>query len=191
MMKLYEIKEKAVKTGRAVFNISQLSNLIGKPKETAKVYLNRLINKGLAIKIRKGVISFTDDQYIIATQLIEPSYISLHTALLYHQKIQQVPKYIQCITTINSIKLENLGIIYHKVKPSIFFGFKRKRKGDSYIHIATPEKALFDALYLNQMSQEEAEEIIELLNIKEFEKIVKRARIRKIKRWLKSYLRKR
>lgn len=158
---LYEIREKALKSGRAVYSIQQLANLIGKPKSIAKVYASRMVKKGLAKKLLRGKISFIDDDHIIATQLIEPSYISLLSALLFHGLIQQIPANIQCVTTKNSIKYPKFGIVYHKISPSLFYGYEKYKKESSYIMVAKAEKALIDSVYLNLIKKDDARMLME------------------------------
>src|SRR3989344_748626 len=102
-LSLYKIRDLSLESGRAVFSVQQLSNLIGKSRAVATVYSNRLVRKGLAFRVLKGKISFIDDDFIVATQLIEPSYISLDSALLFHGIITQVPKSVECVTTKNSL----------------------------------------------------------------------------------------
>lgn len=150
--------------GRSVFSIQQLSNLIGKPKVIAGVYASRLVNSGLAVRLIEGKISFSNDDYIIASQLVEPSYISLNSALLYYGLSLQVPKMVECVTTRNTLKYPKAGIIYHKIPPSLFYGFKRYAKGESYFLIAEPEKAVIDGLYLNLISINDFKEYKKKLN---------------------------
>ena len=114
---LYKIREMALSSDRAVYNTSQLSNLIGKDYTTASVYLTRLWKNGFAKRLVRGKISFIDNDFVIASQLVEPSYISLSSALLFHNITQQVPRRIQSVTPVNSIKLDGLGLEYHKIPP--------------------------------------------------------------------------
>ncbi len=72
---------RSISLGRAVFNMSQLSNLLGIPKAHAKVYTSRLIARGWVWRPMRGVIALTEDEFIISTQLIEPSYILMHVVL--------------------------------------------------------------------------------------------------------------
>lgn len=184
---LYEIREKAQKIGRAVYSIQQLANLIGKPKKIAKVYANRLVHRGLAKKLLKGKISFTEDEFIIASQLLEPAYISLFSALLFHQLVKQVPKNIECATSVNSRKYDSLGIEYHKIPSRLFYGYKRYKKDFSYIMIADPEKAIIDAIYLNIISKDLVKELYEKLDRKKLSDYVKRIHgfgKKKLERWL-------
>ncbi len=144
---IYEIKELCIKSGRMIFDSASLAKLIGKKRGVAKVYLSRLVRAGLAKKLIRGKISFTDDEYIIATQLVEPSYVSLLTALNYYGLLQQIPKNIQCINAKNARTFINLGIEYHKIVKKLFFGYRTQRKSESYFFIAEKEKAVLDALY--------------------------------------------
>lgn len=151
---IYEIKELCIKSGRMIFDSASLAKLIGKKREVAKVYLSRLVKAGLAKKLIRGKISFTEDEYIIATQLIEPSYISLLTALNYYGLFQQIPKNIQCINAKNTRTFINLGIEYHKIVKKLFFGYKTQRKSESYFFIAEKEKAVLDALYFGLINSD-------------------------------------
>lgn len=158
-MNLFEIRDKAIKSQRAVFTITQLSHLIGKPKNITRVYFNRLVNKKLAIRLARGKISFSDDEFVIAGQLIEPSYISLFSALNLNQTIQQMPRAVFCVCTKNTIKFTELGIEYHKISPKLFYGFKRVKRGSSHSLVADSEKALIDLVYLNLIGKSSAREL--------------------------------
>ncbi len=186
-LNLYEIKELALKSKRAVFSVQQLANLIGKTKNVANVYAYRLVQKGLAKRLLSGKISFSNDDYVNATQLVEPSYISLQSALLFHGLVTQVPKNIECVTTRNSKRYDSLGITYHKIPPSLYFGYTKHTKGDSYMFIAEPEKALIDSVYLNTISLNQARELASKVDRIKLENFIKRFKGRgrkKIERWL-------
>ena len=112
----------------------------------------------------KGTISFTDDQFVIATQLVEPSYLSLNSALLFNGIIQQVPKAIECVTSKNSFRRPEIGAVFHKIPSSLFFGYKRQIKGGSYVFVAESEKAVIDGIYLNLYSKKDLRELMPKLN---------------------------
>ncbi len=145
---LYSLKEIAIGAGKAVITPAEIANILGKPKSFGAVYASRLVKKGLAKRLMRGKLALVDDDFAIASQLINPAYISLDSALLFHGIIQQVTKEIECVTTVNSIKLEKLGIVYHKIPPSLFYGYTRMDRGQSYAFVAEPEKALIDGAYL-------------------------------------------
>lgn len=165
-MELYNIRELALKSRRAVYTIQQLASLTGKSKAVSTVYSSRLVAKGLARRLLRGYIAFTDDDYIIASQLMEPSYVSANSALHFHGLMQQVPARIECASTRNSRNYEKLGIRYHRIPPSLFFGYERNVKGDSYVLMADPEKALIDAVYLNMIDAGAARELLDKVDRK-------------------------
>lgn len=146
---LYRIRDDAHASGRAVYSVQQLANLEGLSKAVAKVYLSRLAAGGLATKVLRGRIAFTDEDMIIATQLFEPAYISLYSALLFHGFINQVPKRVECVSPKNSRQYPSLGIVYRKIPASLFYGYEKHQKDSSYFFMADPEKALVDGVYLN------------------------------------------
>lgn len=171
---LYEIRDSAIASGRAVFTAQQLSNLTGKSRDVTKVYLSRLAEKGLAHRLVRGKISFVDDDLVEATQMIEPSYVSLDSALLFHGLIQQIQFKVQCVTPINSIRFEKLGIIYHKIPKTLFFGYKRHARMGSYVFVAEPEKALIDGVYLNRYKADDLEEHLGDIDLPKLESFAQR-----------------
>ncbi len=182
-MNLYQLRDLALQRKRAVYSTQQLAHLLGKPAPIARVYAARLVKNKMAQRVMNGKISFSTDEKVIATQMIEPAYISLHFALLFHQIIQQVPQNVACLTPKASRKFVRLGILYHKVPPSLMFGFQTHASGNAYYWMADPEKALLDALYLNQFSKTWAKEILPQLNRKKFNIYFKRFPPRFQKKW--------
>jgi len=173
-LSLYQIRDMALESGRAVFSIQQLANLIGKPKAISTVYASRLVKKGLAWKLVRGKICFEKDEFIVATQLVEPSYVSLGSALLFHGITQQVQKNIECVTAKNTLKFKKLGIEYHKIAPRLFFGFKKHPKGKSYMMVAEPEKAVLDGMYLGIFSKKDLVELEQKLDTQKLKEYAKR-----------------
>lgn len=155
---LYLVKEFALNAGKAVITPAEIANILGKPRNIGTVYAARLVKKGLARRLLRGKLSLVDDDFAIASQLVNPAYISLDSALLFHGVIQQVPKEIECVTTVNSIRLEKLGIVYHKIPPSLFYGYKRIERGQSYAFMAEPEKALIDGIYIGSYTKDRLSE---------------------------------
>jgi len=187
MMGIYDIRDMALRSRRAVYSAQQLANLIGKPKPVATVYLSRLVAKGLAKKLLRGRITFVEDDHIIASQLVEPAYISLMSALAFHNLVQQVPARVECVSPKNSRKYEKLGVIYHKIPASFFYGYERHWKGSSYVLVADPEKALLDALYLNRIGENAAKELLGKMDRQRLAGYVRRFHgkgKKKLERWL-------
>jgi predicted transcriptional regulator of viral defense system len=137
-MKIYEIRDHALSSGRLVYSTRQLAKLVGVPDSYAKVYAYRLVQKGMAWRLSCGSISFTHDTFIIASQLIEPSYVSMHSALYLRGLIDQVPSIVEAVTTKRPAWLRELGIRYRKISGKLFFGYERLARANSYVFVATP-----------------------------------------------------
>jgi len=185
---LYEIRDKALKSGRAVFSVQQLANLIGKPKAIATVYLSRLVKKNLAKKLIRGKITFVEDDFVIASQLFEPAYVSFASALNIHGLIQQMPSRVECAATKNSRDYKTLGIRFHRIPVSLFFGFEKVKKAGSYMLLASKEKAVIDSVYLNRMPNSTLEEIKDQLDKKTIDSLLSRYSGRGKKKLEKAFL---
>lgn len=76
------------------------------------------------------------------------AYVSLYSALYYHGLIDQIPQTVFAIsngkTKIFETPLARVSI--HSINPILFDGYEVR--GKNSILMATPEKALFDTLYL-------------------------------------------
>ena len=83
-----------------------------------------------------------------ANKLYRPSYISLETALAYHQLIPEIPYGITSATTRRTYRFDTplTHFAYRTVSKRLFFGYHvlpdRNR-------MASLEKAILDYLYLN------------------------------------------
>ncbi len=141
------------------FNIDTFANIIDNDKTYAKVFLNRLKNRGIVKQIQRNVYTVQEDPLIIASRIIWPSYISLWAAFRYHNLTEQIPNKISVITTRSksreNIQIMNTTINFEKIRPSWFFGFSKIRIQDFEVFIAEPEKALIDAVLLKKISTAE------------------------------------
>jgi len=148
---IYELRDAILKGGRLVVPLAQLATVSSVPRESVKVYANRLVKKGMAHRLIEGVVAMTDDPFVIATQLIEPSYVSLTGALYLLEIVEQVPNLLECVTPRNTRRFEELGIQYRRVHPLLFFGYERMERRGSYVFVANAEKALLDMVYLGRL----------------------------------------
>lgn len=140
---LLQLKRPVVSTGEAAARL-ELSE-----HATSKL-LRRLVSDGLVIRLRRGLWALISplDPYTLPPYLTAPypSYISTWTALYYHGMIDQVPRdvYVVSLDRSKTIKTPVGTFIVQHLDPVLFEGFV-SRDG---IHMATPEKALFDTQYL-------------------------------------------
>ena len=79
-----------------------------------------------------------------------PSYVSLQSALYYHDMISQIPEVIYCVSLARTRVYETpvATVSVHHIPGSFFFGYEEK--GERRVRMALPEKALLDILYLSQ-----------------------------------------
>ncbi|MDE1858608.1 MAG: hypothetical protein KGI26_06060 [Thaumarchaeota archaeon] len=141
------MRDEALRSGRLVFDYGQLATLGGMPRGHAKVYASRLVRKGLAAKVANGIITFTEDPFLVATQLVEPSYVSLNSALYLRGSVTQVPSVVECVTTRTSTTIGWAKISYHRIVPPLMFGYERVARYGGYLFAATKEKAVLDMVY--------------------------------------------
>ena len=120
-----------------------------------KGYLIKLTNKWYVF----SNVAFNEGlSFLISNSICQPSYISLETALYFHQLIvDNAPadsfseKSIHAITKHKTVVYHNdRGTYsYRKIKPEFYFGFENIEIDGKPIQMAIPEKALIDFLYFN------------------------------------------
>lgn len=122
-----------------------------------RINLYHWLDKGYIVKLRKGWYAFReclawpDFRQYIANKIYSPSYISLHSALAHYGII---PEAVLKETSVTSLKTESFindfgEFSYQSVRPDLMFGYEPKLLTDGRaVFFATPEKALFDLLYL-------------------------------------------
>ncbi|MDG6928317.1 MAG: hypothetical protein JRN10_02985 [Nitrososphaerota archaeon] len=188
---IYLLRDEALSSGRSVFSYAQLSKLFRIKQGEAKVYASRLIARGFATRAIEGRISFTDDRFVIATQLVEPSYISFTSALYLREIILQVPAVVECVTPVISNRLPALGIEYHKIDPILFFGYERVSRGNNYVFLASPEKALLDMVYFSKIYDRAYGESFQYINFEQLAeyagKFAGTRRGKKVMEWVRNH----
>jgi predicted transcriptional regulator of viral defense system len=121
------------------------------------VQLSQWQNKGYIKKIIKGKYIFTDVElneeilFLIANELLSPSYVSLEMALSWYGIIPEGVYTVTSVSTIRTITHNtDIGIFeYRKIKQEAFFGdqLKKIEGSNRSFRIASVEKALVDYLY--------------------------------------------
>jgi predicted transcriptional regulator of viral defense system len=114
--------------------------------------LRRLGTQGLIVHLSRGrwLIDKKLDRLALP-ELISaphPAYISLQSALFHHGLIEQIPSILYAVTPARPRKFRTpMGSFsFHRMPPELFAGFELSSGSDA--KVATPEKALFDLLYL-------------------------------------------
>jgi len=153
IVKLVDVHTKLLEMNVPVFQTSDAAACLNVDSAHASKLLSRLSLSGHLVHLRRGLWAFRDrvEPLALPVYLTDPfpSYVSLQSALYYHDMISQIPA-ITYVVSIGRTKIYDtpLGVVsVHHVHPSFFFGFKTIGKGVA--KMATPEKALIDFLYLS------------------------------------------
>lgn len=149
-MKTVEILDKLRR--KTVFGIPDIERLGNVNRNNAKLILNRLKKKELIRQITKNVYTTKDDIFLIASNIVHPSYISFWSASYYLGFTEQIVNMIQVATTrrVRMINYEGYDIKFVPLK--YFFGQRKIRTAEGEIFIVENEKLLIDAfLHPNEM----------------------------------------
>lgn len=116
--------------------------------KTLYVLLQRLEKDGVINRIAKGKYHFSlrgYNEFELANFLVNPSYVSLESALSFYGILPQFPYTITSITLLKTkrINYQEKEYEFCHLENRYFWGFVKK---DKFL-IATPEKALLDELY--------------------------------------------
>ena len=122
---------------------------------SAKVCAYRYARQGFLIRVKRNIYVRRDvwdslsqeELFCLANVAQTPSYVSLLTALGFYQITTQVQRnFVESIAIKRTKELNVVETVfnYTKTKPSLYRGFVKKED----FFIATPEKAMLDALYL-------------------------------------------
>jgi len=131
------------------FDVVDASKIFGlEKKKTLYVLLQRLEKDGVINRIVNGKyhFSFKDShEFELANFLVNPSYVSLESALSYYGILPQFPYTVTSATPLKTktIHYQDKEYEYSHLAGKYFWGFIKK---DKFL-LATPEKALLDELY--------------------------------------------
>lgn len=140
---------------RLYYTVETLSEILGLSLPSARVLAARKTAAGELIRLKRDFYVLADefdrlseaDLFKLANLIQTPSYVSFVTALSYYGLTTQMQQGL--IESANAIRsktyaAKKIEFHYHFCAPSRYSHFVKK---DGFF-IATPEKALIDALYL-------------------------------------------
>ncbi len=119
---------------------------------SAHMILRRLAQHGFLMRLKRGrwvlakeISALTLPELLAAPY---PAYVSLQSALFHHGLIEQVPAVTYAVTLGRTRRVATPAgaVSFHRLPPDLFAGYELAPK--DHAKIATPEKALFDVLYL-------------------------------------------
>ena len=150
-MNYLDFRKKFIELG--CFSVHQVSAVF---PDFDRNNLTRWQRKGLLVKLRQSFYAFPEYvaqpnfAFFVSNYIYKPSYISLHTALAFYGMIPEAVTQITAVSALKTAVFENsFGTFsYLKMKSDLMFGYDILPLGDRSIHIAQPEKAILDLLYL-------------------------------------------
>jgi Predicted transcriptional regulator len=135
---------------RPIVRTEEAAAVLGISGSNASHLLASLQDAGSVLRIAPGRWSMArqPSPYLVASWLTDPypSYVSLYTALSRRGLITQIPRTIYVVSLADTKTLKTPVGTYsvHRLPPELFGGYE-ERDGE---RMATPEKAVFDTLYL-------------------------------------------
>ncbi len=140
---LQQLRRPVLETGEVVARLDV-------SRVRASQILHSLEEAGLVSRLRRGLwLLKPADPFSIPPYLTSPfpAYVSLWSALSKHGMIEQIPRQIFVVSLDRPRQVETPVATYsiHHLAPEVFGGFTGSSDAG---YIATPEKALFDAVYL-------------------------------------------
>lgn len=155
-MKLNELQQ----IHKLFFGHEEVARALGITLASARVAATRYARRGLLVRVKRNVYvqrerwnnASLEDKFQLANIAQVPSYISLTTALEHHGLTTQMQRdFIESVALMRTtqIQVKQTLFSYTKIAGQLYFGFQKK---NDYF-IATPEKALLDAVYLASLGR--------------------------------------
>lgn len=149
-MKSAEFFKSLEASKKAVFSFLDLARILGRGDGYAKIFIHRLSKRGLVRLERNKYAIKGINPFVIASNIVFPSYLSFISAYSYHNLTTQIPRALYVVTLKQRRALNYDGnlINFIKFNKYRFFGFKREVLDGKFLFVAEPEKAIVDSLYL-------------------------------------------
>lgn len=150
-MKQAEIYAQLRDLGGPVVGTREAAALWRTDEGNARRRLRSLADAGLVLSLRRGLWSLdTDlDPFALPPYLTAPlpAYVSTFSALAAHAMVEQIPGRVSVASLDRTARVETTIAAFeiHHLRPELFGGYVAWRRGG---FIASPEKALFDLVYL-------------------------------------------
>lgn len=153
-----QTRQQLLNKGLVIFTPLQFKEFFGVSGSAAQKFIHQHTRKGLFIKLRNGLYALGNEDisvFQVANKIYSPSYISLETALSYHNILPEIVYEITSVTAKpnREFKALDLSFTYSRIKRSCFCGYYLQQDNDHSFLIAEPEKALADHLYLVSLNK--------------------------------------
>ena len=144
-----------------IFTVDEAVLILNKKRSSVTKLLHDLTKKNWLFRLTKGKYlilpleagaepQFTEHEFIIASALLSPYYLSYWSALHYYGLTEQVSRTIFIATTKRKRQIKIMGLMFKfiTVDKRKFFGFKTVQISNHPVNIAEREKAIVDSLDL-------------------------------------------
>lgn len=150
---------------KPLFTLNQLSLITRYKKSYLKVLVNRLAKKKIIFRLEKGKFTVHEDPLIFSSHIIQPSYLTLWTALSFYGLTAQLPLeiYVASMKKKKPISFNKIKINFIKLE---LWGFQKKNYQGIEIFIAEKEKLLIDIISTNIVALSEIDELIKEIDKK-------------------------
>ncbi|MDZ7730602.1 MAG: type IV toxin-antitoxin system AbiEi family antitoxin [Natrialbaceae archaeon] len=142
---------------RTIITIDDIEEAIDVPYTDAKTIANNLVHKQWLDRLTSGTYlivplaagetgEYTEHEFVIASHLADPMYISYWTALNHHGLTEQVPLTVFAATTAQVPDREIHGVTYTFITltDAKFFGYESVAIDSHRVNVASVEKTLVD-----------------------------------------------
>lgn len=140
-----------LRLGRPIVEAREAAARLSLSLKRTNLLLRSLEQAGLARRLRPGLWALgpVPDPFSVPPYLTVPfpAYVSMWSALARHGMIEQIPRTVSVSSTGRTRRVTTTLGIYeiHHLVPELFDGFTGTQHSG---YLATPEKALFDTIYL-------------------------------------------
>jgi len=160
MPKVLDVLWKVMIPRSPVFTTIDVAKSASTSPDQVSRHLGKLADRGLMVRVIPGVWAVTTDPrfspYAVVPALLRvvapgaKGYVSLLSALNLHGMIEQIPRSVQIVVSRRVRPIRRTAVSTYRLyvmSPELVDGFVQHEAGT--FDIATPEKALFDVLYLS------------------------------------------
>ena len=152
-------KELTKKIQTPLFTLNDVVKMfLYEPQGHLITQLHRMVSRGDLLGIKRGFYMFPGtevDEFVLASKLYSPSYVSLESALNLYGIIPDIISNVTSVSPVTSkqINAPKGNFLYSKINKKLFFGFEAKLDPKSRLpyNVAIPEKALLDYVYIRKI----------------------------------------
>lgn len=140
-----------------VYTTQQLAVMMGMKINAATVRLNRLVKKGVLVRVMRNRYTLPSaDVLAVTSNIYPPSYVSLLAALEQYGVTTQSPRVIDVVNLSRSGKLSlaldsgRFEVHFLKVNRSLMYGYNKIFREGKTAMIAEKEKVIVDSLLFSE-----------------------------------------